>query len=173
MQEIIELIRAANPKRSMPSLPRRFMKLTEELGEVAEAYLNVTSKANDKCKTWDDVREECADVLIVAFDIALTMNDFVIEHFGSSDIENFSDILFDLNGSMTRLYFCSDSSCLDEDEVNYFVDLVTSLALMMLPDRPSIELDDQMIQLKAEVIRKLKKWTKAVDNQTDVTEFVL
>ena len=50
-------------------------KLLEEIGEVSQAFLSVTSESNDKKKTWADVREEAADVLIIAADIALTALD--------------------------------------------------------------------------------------------------
>lgn len=72
---IIPAIRDANPTRNNGNLGRRVIKLCEELGEHAEAYLNISSAGNGKGKTWDDVREEAADILIVAVDVALTPND--------------------------------------------------------------------------------------------------
>ena len=69
---IIPAIRDANLTRQSGNYGRRLIKLQEELGEHAEAYLNVTSAGNGKGKTWDDVREEAADILIVAVDVALT-----------------------------------------------------------------------------------------------------
>jgi NTP pyrophosphatase (non-canonical NTP hydrolase) len=69
---IIRAITDANPDKHHDNLIRRIMKQMEELGEAAEAYLNVTSAANGKGKTWDDVREELADQVIVAVDCALT-----------------------------------------------------------------------------------------------------
>lgn len=69
---IMGLVQAANIGRNHATLPRRFMKATEELGEASEAYLNVTSDVNGKNKSWDDVREELADLLIVALDLNLT-----------------------------------------------------------------------------------------------------
>ena len=72
MSDLIKMVRDANPTRHHSNLHRRIIKLMEELGEVSEAYLNVTSPANGKGKTWDDVREELADVAIVALDLALT-----------------------------------------------------------------------------------------------------
>ena len=62
----------ANPERSMETMIRRIGKLAEEYGELWEAYLNVTSLHNGKEKDWDDVREECVDVAIVALDIVAT-----------------------------------------------------------------------------------------------------
>ncbi len=72
---IIPAIRDANLTRHNGNLGRRVIKLCEELGEHAEAYLNISSAGNGKGKTWDDVREEAADILIVAVDVALTPND--------------------------------------------------------------------------------------------------
>ena len=72
---IIPAIRDANLTRQSGNLGRRVIKLCEELGEHAEAYLNISSAGNGKGKTWDDVREEAADILIVAVDVALTPGD--------------------------------------------------------------------------------------------------
>lgn len=72
--DIIFKIFGANKKRKKKNenLYRRFIKLTEEVGEACQAYYSVTSKNNSKNKTWDDVREELSDVIIVAMDILLT-----------------------------------------------------------------------------------------------------
>ena len=70
--DLVAAIREANLTRHHGNLIRRIMKQMEELGEVAEAYLNVTSFGNGKGKTWADVREEMADQVIVAVDCALT-----------------------------------------------------------------------------------------------------
>ena len=74
LKTIIDLIAEANPNRNYCNLTRRVLKLIEELGEVAEAYLETTSANNRKNKSWADVNEEAADVLIVAIDIALTID---------------------------------------------------------------------------------------------------
>ena len=70
--DLVKAIYDANPTRHHGNLIRRLMKQMEELGEAAEAYLNVTSAGNGKKKTWADVREEMADQVIVAVDCALT-----------------------------------------------------------------------------------------------------
>jgi len=70
--DIIHKIVDANPTRDASQLDRRLMKLTEELGEVFEAYLGVTSDKNYKEKTWHDVREELVDVVLVAVDCLYT-----------------------------------------------------------------------------------------------------
>lgn len=62
----------ANRERDYKDLPRRVIKVGEELGELSEAFLNVASARNGKKKQWKDVREEACDVAIVALDIALT-----------------------------------------------------------------------------------------------------
>lgn len=72
MATIIDLVTQANPERSIANLRRRLHKLLEELGEISEAYLSVTTTTPTKSKTWLDVREEAVDVLIVAIDIAVT-----------------------------------------------------------------------------------------------------
>ena len=68
---IVRDVAEANPERSQENLPNRILKLIEELGELAQAYLHQGS-TNRKKKTWADVQEEAADVLIIAVDIALT-----------------------------------------------------------------------------------------------------
>jgi len=72
LTDILETIQLANPGRSITNIERRSLKLGEEVGEVQQAVLAVTSDTNLKQKTWEDVLEECADVIIVATDIALT-----------------------------------------------------------------------------------------------------
>src|SRR6185437_5449114 len=72
IETIIEHVAEANPDRNLANLNRRVIKLFEELGELSEAYLASTSSHSYKERTWNDVREEAADVLIVAIDIALT-----------------------------------------------------------------------------------------------------
>lgn len=62
----------ANRERSTKTLIRRIGKLGEELGELWEAFLNVTSLTNGKNKTWEDVREEAVDLVIVGIDVLAT-----------------------------------------------------------------------------------------------------
>ena len=61
-----------NETRSPTSLVRRCLKATEEVGELAEAALCVTSLDKGKGKTWEDVTEEAIDVAIMGIDIAMT-----------------------------------------------------------------------------------------------------
>ena len=72
LNEVIRLVQQANKRRNHQNFARRHIKLSEEYGEVSEAYLSVTSPSNAKGKTWDDVREELADCLIVTLDLILT-----------------------------------------------------------------------------------------------------
>lgn len=70
--QIIQDIRAANPKRSAETLSRRLLKILEELGETSEAFLSRTSTNNYKEKAWADYREEAVDTLIVMLDVGMT-----------------------------------------------------------------------------------------------------
>jgi NTP pyrophosphatase (non-canonical NTP hydrolase) len=72
MDRLIERVLLANPKRKAKNLDRRIMKLGEEYGETVQAFLAITSKNNLKKKSWDDVREELVDCLILNLDILLT-----------------------------------------------------------------------------------------------------
>jgi len=72
MPDIIEKVQEANPDRSMKTLDRRILKLQEEAGECAQAYLSISSLLNSKNKTWNDVRTEAIDVIVIALDVALT-----------------------------------------------------------------------------------------------------
>lgn len=82
--KILQQIRAANPNRNHDNLARRLIKITEEIGEASEAYLNVTSDTNPKQKSWVDVREELIDTMIVVIDCALTPNPHELEDFDVS-----------------------------------------------------------------------------------------
>jgi len=66
---VFEKIWHANRKRSMEIFPRRLLKLGEEYGEASQAYLSISSEKNGKNKTWEDVREELTDCIIVAMDL--------------------------------------------------------------------------------------------------------
>lgn len=72
MIDAIKKIEEANPDRSEFTLERRMLKIGEELGEMCQAYLSLTG-ANDRNKTWNDVREEAIDIAIIALDISLTV----------------------------------------------------------------------------------------------------
>lgn len=84
---IIEEIFRANPNRNNThmNLVRRSLKLCEEAGEAGQAMLAVTSEANLKGKTWEDVVEELADTFIVSTDIVLT--DFADQNLTPEQLE--------------------------------------------------------------------------------------
>lgn len=71
-ENILALVRAANPSRNIKNVERRQLKLGEEYGEANQALVAVTSKRNRKNKSWADYREELTDVVIIAMDILLT-----------------------------------------------------------------------------------------------------
>jgi len=72
MKRIFDIIYKANPRRSLDNLGRRMEKIMEELGEATAARLNVTSELNAKGSTWEDLREELLDVIIIATDCLYT-----------------------------------------------------------------------------------------------------
>ncbi|MCK9531856.1 MAG: MazG-like family protein [Gammaproteobacteria bacterium] len=72
LQQIFEVVNKRQPLYQERYTHRRVTKLSEETGEVSEAFLSVTSESNGKNKTFEDVREEAVDSAIVALDIALT-----------------------------------------------------------------------------------------------------
>lgn len=65
----LEKIERIGGPREVSNLRRRALKLGEELGEVAQAYLAITSKNNYKLLTFLDLREESVDVFVVAADL--------------------------------------------------------------------------------------------------------
>lgn len=71
--DTIVLVMNANPDRQTQSIERRLIKLQEEVGELADAYLSYTTPSNPKNKTWRDITEEAVDTAIVAIDIALSL----------------------------------------------------------------------------------------------------
>lgn len=106
---IIDSVRNANTQRSIKNFDRRCEKFLEELGELAEARLGYTSKNNPKNKTFDDVKEEVVDVLIVALDIALTFKSNIVywEHLTETYINpdiNYEYILKDIVGEFGSLW---------------------------------------------------------------------
>lgn len=72
MKEIFDIIYEANPRRRIDNLERRMLKIIEEVGEATANYLNVTSELNAKGSTWEDLREELLDVIIIAIDCLYT-----------------------------------------------------------------------------------------------------
>lgn len=161
--DIAILVRDANPDRSLANLDRRSLKLLEEMGELGQAFLNITSPANPKLKTWDDVREEIADCLIVALDIAWTRLPgeveapvplTIYENEALLEIEHFRyRSIFWI--SLHLAYFVLNQKRHDLTEV---VEATAGMALSALPDQPDVTKEEITAQLLAEVERKLTKW---------------
>lgn len=63
-------------------LGRRLLKLSEEKGELSQAFLDYTSNSPSRGKTMDDLVEEAVDTAIVALDIALVLA------YGEHDVVN-------------------------------------------------------------------------------------
>lgn len=66
---------ATRPADSREGLLLRIIKLSEEVGEVAEAVIGVTGQNPRKgtTHTWDDVRSELCDVAVTALVVLRTL----------------------------------------------------------------------------------------------------
>lgn len=171
MENIITMIRDANPERSRDTLSRRMFKLNEEFGEHAEAYLNVTSKNNGKGKTWDDVREEIADTLIVAVDVALTpplptmaLNEVEYLLFNTTydfvarEFDSYEDGMLDVSVLIGTLSSVVRNGKGDILPLINLVQLIMGLALTALPDQEGMSTDDLLKNLEHLIETKLNKW---------------
>jgi len=71
--EIIKEIASITTRVEKKTIQELALKTSEEVGELAQAVLSVTSApgCRYKQKTWDDVDEEAVDVVICAFATAL------------------------------------------------------------------------------------------------------
>lgn len=179
LEQISHLVRDANLGRETGNVPRRAIKLVEELGEVAQALLQVTSATNRKQKTWDDVREEIADCLIVALDIGWTALPHESAPPESLDIPNqkicnadptlneqtIFSICYNLGlfGQSVRSYpVCA------RGDITRVIDLLSKMAVCPLPDQVDASPHDVEQALLAEVERKLAKWTASRVTTEDV-----
>lgn len=177
MQAIVDLIRDAHPERHHATLPRRCWKLIEELGEVAEAHLNVTSALNGKGKTWDDVREEVVDVLIVALDIALTPipadiggpDRVILLGVPLPDItdltshEDVGHLLFEIAEAAGHVHQQLGAGN-HEDAGEWACSAALSalaFAMMAWPDQPNASRTSVHTAVLQEITRKLAKWNAA------------
>jgi len=166
LSDAVDLIAQANPMRSTANLDRRLIKMLEELGELAEAFLSVTSEHNDRNKTWADVQEEAVDVLIVATDIALTpLNEdqdaqavqqrliaYTQNNAHLIDL-GFNDLIWRICGFNTSFanYYRHDQRYAEQFASNL---VCYAFALNELLDHP------QPKQLCGEVTRKIMKWKR-------------
>jgi CheY-like chemotaxis protein len=164
---LIERIRNANPDRQTATLKRRISKLLEEVGELSEAWLNVTSTTNGKGKAWEDVREEAADCLIVAVDIHLTgLNGTPADithdvRLGIPDDFQNLKLLLAQQAAMAGVAIVTGDF---RQAAFYAAQAATNaidICLTPLPDQPDATLDDLASALDAMVTRKLAKWTSS------------
>ena len=192
MYDIIAEIRDANLTRNANTLHRRIMKLGEEFGEVSEAYLNVTSAANGKGMTWDDVREEFADLLIVAVDVALTPLEtdnitqtvdkkvanlqreleFAIE---IDDLDALMLEIMDRLGQLAKCYhqfkYNPNTSLEFQRMMRYVVSICATATQMAMPDQRELSVEALQENLASEIARKLAKWKRNRDTAaTDGTD---
>lgn len=70
--DVLKRVFEAYPTRSFENISRRILKLGEENGELAEAYLYATSANNIKEKVMEDIREEAIDAMIVSACVSCT-----------------------------------------------------------------------------------------------------
>jgi NTP pyrophosphatase (non-canonical NTP hydrolase) len=163
--DVLSAVWQANSTRCASSLDGRVMKLIEELGEVAQAFLSVTSLANAKRKSWSDVREEAADVLIIAADIALTPLDADedaaqprLHRYVCDNLHRINMGFHNILKRLSRLNASFGDVCHDDaaSAHQYAAELVRyAFALNDL-----VKDTNQPDQLLAEVQRKIKKWKR-------------
>lgn len=168
MFEIVKLIKDANPNRSNANIIRRCWNVIEEHGEVAEAYRSATCQFNGKNKTWDDVREEIVDVLIVVTDIALTP---LPDNLGNA----FADTLPRIRTTATErtqhkrlvseigfhiasfaMEYGNGQFGIARNHILTAFNLASDLAHIPLPDRPTDNIQNIKKLLEKEGVRKLK-----------------
>jgi hypothetical protein len=183
LDEIAILVRDANPGRQATNIQRRTLKLIEELGEVAQAWLHVTSQSNGKGKTWNDVREEAADCLIVALDIgwtrlsgessSVTAPEFSVAS-GVFDPQMIIGIslgvgLFGIHSeiAVSEMYVCQA-----RHDITGVINGAACLTLAILPDQINKTITEIETQLLVEVKRKLAKWADNRATMTVVTDGV-
>ena len=181
IDKLIEMVREVNPGRKHSNLNRKLIKVAEEIGEIAEAYLNVTSSFNGKNKTWADVREEIVDVLILAIDISLTpwptqdtphnLRTAVFD-LGLSNYNDFEDAFMWLSASSTSAYMerRADSPNQFRNSMRSVFREAVNLAYTPFPDQPDITLEELEAALEKEMRRKLDKWVAKMarmENPTD------
>lgn len=171
--EVSILVRDANPGRQAANIRRRAMKLMEELGEIAQAWLNVTSPSNGKGKTWDDVREEIADCLIVALDVGWTVLPTEVEvptiTFPTFPMPvAFNDaMVFD-----TCWYLGKFGRDFVRSHITQVIEHVQVMTLCAFPDQLDASMEQIESQLLIEVKRKLAKWSANRATMAVVTDDV-
>lgn len=183
---IIQLVAKANPDRNRANLSRRVHKIFEELGEIEEAYLNVTSSTNGKGKTFADVREEACDVLIVAIDVALTpltddddpavvQQSLVSKMSAMIDDKDYDVIIWRIARYASNVGRCHKTDiCLACAEgwhlVLYAFELVELVFRRVLLEPSGETVEDATDQIVPEIKRKLAKWIKNRQDKVTVTD---
>lgn len=157
VKNIVDAVKKANPDRSFLTFERRQLKLLEEIGEVSEAYLNVTNSSNNKNKKWDDVFEEATDCLIVAIDIYLTLNPkYSSEIFNITPSYSHEALPEFLLGIPLLMVSCEDKNV--EYHYQQIVMRFFEICLMNFP-RLFFKLDqEKFVELENMVTIKLNKW---------------
>ncbi|WP_134655461.1 MULTISPECIES: MazG-like family protein [Streptomyces] len=84
IDDLWKWLEADQPVRGREGLLLRMLKLSEEVGEVAEAVIGATGQNPRKgvTHTWDDVRAELCDVAITALVALRTLTPEAREVFG-------------------------------------------------------------------------------------------
>ena len=174
---------------SLPGVARRLMKNQEELGEVAEAFINLTDGVNSKGKTPEDLAEEVVDVFLVTTDAlqqfsayltikkaegasfltdhARTRLDF-ITHIQSADsfIEVFA-ALCRAQGAAFELsaggFAPHSSPHVDEELGGLLLEMYRLSSILLVtayPGMPYSTLAELQTAVLGEVDRKIQKWVR-------------
>lgn len=147
MNILVDEVKDINGERTFDNLERRYIKLMEEIGEVAEAYLNITSKNNFKLKSWSDVREEILDCFIVCLDIVLTTQE-------SFDEPDFVEVI-PYDKTRFELYMKQ----IRTSEMPIYE--IWEMLHIAFPDQPDISKEEIRAQFKALGLEKLEKWKRS------------
>ncbi len=184
--KIIADIEAANPGRDYGTLPRRILKIGEEVGEISGAFLGVTSEGNYKGKTMADVREEAVDALIVAIDVALTalpnrdktamegmIADGIIERILSRALEPYPtpvmDAIFTAHTRVGRAgtNILTGSPISLQYQLEEIVAIILDITIMVARMAEKATHTDYVIGIVDDVERKLAKWRAIRDQNSN------
>ena len=115
-------------QRTSANVVRRVLKTTEEVGELAEAALSVTSESNAKDKRWIHVIEEAVDVAIMGLDVALTKPEtgFTDEEWQRVVYAMFAQKLhkWELQAKGSRTLIPEKLPTFDDEDNQVFIDLI-------------------------------------------------
>lgn len=175
--DIISKVKDANPTRNLGNIQRRCMKLIEEAGETAEAFLGITSSIqNAKGKTWDDVREETADMLIVAIDIALTISEtfptYYVEKEHPFHISNAMMMKYLADFMLEYQYTGMEGWARLYKDCTDVIQAAVELSHFDWPDQKHLSVEEKDTNLRIEIDRKLAKWASNRAKMAVVTDDV-